>query len=248
MKWKELEDYDWFPPILRKYQMQNIGIQVELLGLYAQIVPLIGKILQQHKIQQITDLCSGSGFPAMYVHKRLTHRPLTTILTDKFPQPFVAAQGIHPEMLELDVLDFTPDSQTLYTMFNAFHHFEPQEQAALVQKIMDAKSALVVVEVLKPNLWNCLLVTLASTLGVWVFFWWIRPFEWRRFLFTYLLPINVLTVWLDGIISIFKSKSAKTYENSLKTQLSEKYHAFEVFEIACFPNPLTVLKITPFHA
>jgi hypothetical protein len=245
MKWKELEDYDWFPPILRRYQMQNIGIQVNMIGLYREVVPVINEILAEHEIYNITDLCSGSGLPAMYVRKKLNQPNIIFTLSDLYPQPFELTEGIEPQMETLDVLHFSPKPDVLYTMFNAFHHFEAHEQAALLQKIIDAKSSVIIVEILKPNLWNMVLVTLASTLGVWVFFGAIRPFEWRRFVLTYLIPINVLTVWWDGMISILKSKSAKTYRKELKTHLFEQSQDVEVFEIMSFPTTLTIIKITP---
>jgi hypothetical protein len=247
MKWKELEDYDWFPPVLRKYQMQYIGVMVQQLGFYKKVIPVVNDLIQREKITEIVDLCSGSGVPALVVHKGLTDQSVTTYLTDKYPQTFAPTRGVHAHMSEQDVLQLTPKLGTLYTMYNAFHHFQPEEQAALLQKIIDGNAHLLVVEVIKPNLWNALLVSLASTLGVWVFFWWIKPFEWRRFVFSYVLPINILTILIDGLVSILKSKSAEAYRAQLEPAIRPST-ALQITEINSFPAILTILKITPAHA
>jgi hypothetical protein len=247
MKWKELEDFDWFPPILRRYQMQYIGVIVQKLGFYRQVIPIVNELVELGQITEIIDLCSGSGSPALVVHRGLKSYDTTTYLSDKYPQPFEQIAGVNPQMLTLDILDLKPKPGVLYTMYNAFHHFDADQQADLIRKMITARAFFLAVEVIKPNLWNALLVTLASSLGSWVFFWFIRPFEWRRFVFTYLLPINILTIWIDGMVSIIKSKSAKTYQNQLDFALNVP-NSLRVTQINSFPAVLTIIKITPIHA
>ncbi|HYG53324.1 MAG TPA: hypothetical protein VD905_20640, partial [Flavobacteriales bacterium] len=61
----ELEDSPHFPHVLRNFQTEFIGHAVVLLGIYK---PLI-RYLQQLNIpeQEMTDLCSGSGEPAITI-------------------------------------------------------------------------------------------------------------------------------------------------------------------------------------
>ena len=65
---RELEDYTWFPTILRKFQMDFIGFVVSRFNFY--------DVFIQHLINNnetpipMYDLCSGSGEPAITIFKK----------------------------------------------------------------------------------------------------------------------------------------------------------------------------------
>jgi hypothetical protein len=87
---------------------------------------------------------------------------------------------------------------------------------------------------------------LASTLGVWFLCPMIRPFEWKRLIFTYILPLNVLTVLIDGYISVFKSKSSKDYTLTLET-LFPAQTGITICEHSAFPAKIITIKINGNH-
>ena len=207
MALKELEDYPWFPAILRKYQMEFIGIMVSKLRLYNKVVDIISEDLNKYGITDIEDLCSGSGFPAIFMHNNVDINRLTTTLTDKYPQIINTTTDIdyHQETKDITTLEISP--RKYYTMYNAFHHFDTKDQKALIQKVINNKGHLLIVEIVQPTIFHFLLVTLASIFGVILLCPLIRPFEWKRLFFTYIIPINLLTVLIDGYISILKSKT-----------------------------------------
>lgn len=247
MKLKELEDFYWFPPILRKYQMELIGIMVSQFGLYQGVAKMIANDLRAHNLSNITDLCSGSGFPALYIHKKLDIHSLNTTLTDKFPQQISPTEGVLYLTDQIDVNNMELENDTYYTMFNAFHHFESDEQQHLIQKICDKNSHLLIVEIVQPTIVNVILVTLASTLGVWLLCPFIRPFEWKRLIFTYIIPINVLTVLIDGYISILKSKSKQQYKGHFERHFPESSQ-IAVQSHLNFPAFLVTIKVSPINA
>ena len=244
MKIKELEDFDWFPPILRKYQMELIGIMVSQFGLYQGVAKMIKNDLIKQKISKITDLCSGSGFPAIYVHEKINITALKSTLSDKYPQQIIATPGIYYAQSEMDVNDIELHKDTYYTMYNAYHHLEEGEQKQLIQKFLDKNGKLIIVEIVQPTLLNVVLVTLASTLGVWLLCPLIRPFEWRRILFTYIIPINVLTVLIDGYISILKSKTKRQYKDHFD-RLFPGSPQIVVQSHLSFPAYLVTIKASP---
>jgi len=246
MKLKELEDFDWFPPMLRKYQMELIGILVSKFGFYHQVVKMIKRDLLKFNKAHITDLCSGSGLPAIYVHQKLTVSNLHTTLTDKFPQQISGIEGVEYLTTSVDVNDLEPEVYTYYTMFNAFHHLESNERRQLIQKVLDNNSHLIIVEIVQPTFINVILVTLASTLGVWLLCPFIKPFDWKRLFFTYIIPLNVLTVLIDGYISILKSKTKNQYRSEFTTMFNDMSR-IEISSHLSFPAYLVTIKVSPSH-
>lgn len=200
MKLKELEDYTWFPDILRRYQMDFIGFMVKKVGLYP---PLFIKL--QISQDTIYDLCSGSGGPA-HTLSHIAQKRL--VLSDKYPQDPLKVK-------QVDVLlhKFTPDYY--YTMFNAFHHFDTPQQDLILSSLVDSRSEFLIVEILRPTLVDFIKILITTTLGQVVFTPFIRPFSLMRIICTYLVPINLITITIDGLISVVNSKSKAQYEQQI---------------------------------
>jgi ubiquinone/menaquinone biosynthesis C-methylase UbiE len=244
MKLKELEDFDWFPAIFRKYQMELIGVLVSKFGIYRHVSHMIHEDLIQQKMSSITDLCSGSGLPAVFVHKNIGIKKLQTSLTDKYPQSIIPLPGVYYVSQSINVLDMPMEKATYYTMYNAFHHFDTHEQQKIVLNALDSNAHLLIVEIVQPTLFNVLSITLASTIGVLLFCPFIKPFEWKRLWFTYVIPINVLTVLIDGYITILKSKSEKQYQAYFK-QIFNDDARIKVSSHRRFPANILTIKISP---
>jgi hypothetical protein len=245
MQMKELEDYDWFPQTLRTYQMQTIGYMVKMMGIYKPIVPLLEHCIQQQKLSQVVDLCSGSGLPSIYIKERFSI-PIPFVLTDKYPQQIPRKEGITYASNSISVLEFTPQSHVLYTMYNAFHHFTDAEQLNILQKCKAHNASICIVEVITPTLQNIIQVIIASTLIQVLIVPFIKPFSWKRLLFTYIIPINILTVLIDGIITVFKTKTKKQYQR-LTQNLNSTTYSIETNAIFNFPNKIIVLTAQPTH-
>lgn len=235
---KELEDLPWFPAFLRKYQTDHIGFLAALKPIYA---PFLRYVRTQINTRRPwTDLCSGSGEPAISIHHRAGwSTPLT--LTDRFPSRNIA---------HLESVSYCPDTvdaRTIpiergrgYTLFNAFHHFTAAEQLELVRRLRDGGAEAYIVEVLEPTVPCLLKVALATTIGVLLLAPFIPPFSWTRLLFTYVLPINVLTITWDGVVSVMRSHSAAYYRELFAEEAG--------VQVLRFPGPylpLTCIHIRP---
>ena len=237
MKLRELEDFAWFPAILRKYQMELIGNMSTWLLVYSSSITFLRELLVKYRITKITDLCSGSGLPAIHIHDRLKDVLTTTTLTDIYPQTPIVSKGVTYLSTPVDVLKVIPEEGQLYTMYNSFHHFSESEMRQLIKKLTESKSKFLIVEILRPDWLSFLQVTFASTLGVLIFTPFIRPFEWKRLFFTYIIPLNIFTVLIDGWISVIKSKSVSSYasilsdfcqENTISIQQHFNFPAFVI--------------------
>ena len=243
---KELEDYSWFPAILRQYQMELIGMIVTVFGLYRNVANIIKTDLKMSNQTYIIDLCSGSGLPAIYIHQKLEINDLKTLLTDKYPQNVVLENGISYKQDSFDINDLNPGADNYYTMYNAFHHLSDDEQKRLIEKIIDSKSRLMIVEIVQPTLIDIGLVTFASTLGVLLICPLIKPHDWKRILFTYILPVNIITVLIDGYISVFKSISKNDYIKKMHKYFPNNTEIF-VSQHTSFPTRIITIKINGTH-
>lgn len=232
---KELEDYDWFPNLLRKFQMEYIGWTVKSFGIYRPMLKLIPR-------RAIFDLCSGNGDPIQYLMNHRPDLPKVT-LSDKYPQIVqFKNESVRYLREEVDVLQMSFDSGLYYTMFNAFHHFTDKEQYQIITKLRASESDFCFCEILRPTLFSLITILLTTTIGQIMFTPFVKPLSFIRLLFTYLIPINVFTITYDGVISVFKSKRAEHYRE-LFAPLSISNYQIEVISLpSVLGNTLTIIK------
>ena len=220
---KELEDYNWFPKIFRRFQQEYIGSIIIWTRFYQPLVPVIRLLLNENNVNTVQDLCSGSGMPAICMQRQLGGHG-KTILSDKFPEPtFQDDAAVAYLKLEVDVLQLKPEQNICYTMYNAFHHFTDMEKQGLVQKMQATGAPFIIAEVLEPGLLTMLKIILTTTAVQLLTAPFVRPFSLLRLLFTYIIPVNVFTVTYDGIISVLKSRSVKQYQILLQEMGNEIY-------------------------
>jgi hypothetical protein len=124
-------------------------------------------------------------------------------------------------------------------MFNAFHHFRDEEKLQIIQKIQFSGSEAFFVEILEPNLICLVKVFFTSTIGNLVLTPFIRPFSFRRLLLTYVLPVNLLTITLDGVVSVLKSRSVSQY----KKLFAPLGHSVKIYRLKNNLSALIVLQI-----
>ena len=243
---KELEDYNWFPKILRRYQMDTIGYLAQITQLYKPISTVLQSLVATNRYNNITDLCSGSGMPTLYL-QQLTKLTLPITLTDIYPQIITTLPNIKYNTSSINVLQVQPKSHIIYTMYNAFHHFTTAEQQFIINHFVAHKATLLIVEVLQPTLRSYVSVIVASTVLQLLIAPFIKPFSWLRLLLTYIIPINLLTVLIDGVISVSKSKTKAQY----KTLLLPCHSNLQQIMINTIKQPtaiLTVITTTPTYA
>jgi hypothetical protein len=236
---KELEDYNWFPPVLRNFQTEFIGFAVATFNVYDVFVQHLKTL--SLSVQPMTDLCSGSGEPAISIFRKsncFSH----LMLSDKYPNPLqLHDDKITYAMQRTDVLEIEFKPGTYYTMFNAFHHFGDAEKLKIAQSIQTSGSVAFFVEILEPRIVCFLKVLFLTTIGNLLLTPFIRPFSLRRLFFTYILPVNMFTIPFDGIVSVLKSRSVKQYQ-----KLFTNYeNAIEIFRLKKGLSTLIIIQIQP---
>jgi len=225
----ELEDLPWFPSKLRQMQMEFIGFMVVFLKVYEPIKPIIIDCLAQSDTRIVLDLCSGSGEP---IRSLAIDKPdlEQVVLSDLFPAPKQEIGICKWHFQSINALDKSDQLKGMRTMFNAFHHFNEDEK----NQILEAHSnqGIFIAEILSPSLFNLIKIIFTTIIGQLVFTPFVKPFSFQRLLFTYLLPINLITVTWDGIISVLKSKN---HEMMYKAALNHFNDTYAISHGQCGP-------------
>ena len=243
---KELEDYNWFPKILRRWQMEFIGTIAIWTKLYRPLTPILQQMILENKIISLQDLCSGSGIPAMYIHRQLAI-PLPMLLTDKYPnENFVNKPPVIYSFHSVDILTIQPVENICYTMFNAFHHFTAVQQNEAVKKMAANNTPFLIAEILEPGIINGIKIFFTTTLLQLLTAPFVKPFSLARLFFTYIIPVNLFTVTYDGIISVIKSKTANQYSEALKN-ISTPAYTISIKTINNFKGNLVYIKGEPIN-
>jgi hypothetical protein len=234
---KELEDYKWFPTYLRNFQTDFIGFMAVKLRLYRPLALHLNSI--PLKGEQLTDLCSGSGKPAIDIFR---HTGFTNLeLTDKFPSSRSEERNISYSPQSVDIRHVEFDRSSCYTVFNSFHHFKDEEKLAMIRKIKNSGAPAFIAEILEPGFLCLLKVILTTSLGCVLFTPFVQPFSLGRMICTYLIPVNPITITYDGIISVFRSATLEHY-----MRLFSEVPDTQVFRLRSWYHSIIVIQVNAF--
>ncbi len=205
----ELEDFPWFPPVIRDLATDYLHFIEKRFHLHQPVLPLLRRGLEKSGLSSVVDLCSGAGGPVLALYEDLLAEGVGVrfTLTDKYPNlnAFQRLIRMHPSGIacvkeSVDGANVPPDLKGFRTMFNAFHHFDPRAGRAVLTCAVNAGQPIGIFEIpersfatMVPLLFTPLFVAVATPF--------IRPFQWRRLLWTYVLPLVPLTCWWDGLVS-----------------------------------------------
>jgi len=220
----ELEDQTWFPTRVRDYATDYLHFVETRLALHRAVVPLLAKALRQTGSRHILDLCSGGGgsIPRLLDELAAVGVSVDATLTDRFPnrEAFEEAARSHARVtFESESIDARAVPRRLAgmrTLFNAFHHFRPEDAVAVLRDAAAARQPVAVFEVSRRT-WKTLLPLLLTPLFVFLATPFMRPFRWRRLLWTYLLPLVPLTCLWDGLVSQLRAYSPEELETLGRT-------------------------------
>jgi hypothetical protein len=106
----------------------------------------------------------------------------------------------------VDAAAVPADLPGVRTLFTALHHFRPREARAVLADAVRQRQPVAVFEFTERSL-RGLLLSAASPLVVWGSTPRIRPLRPARLLWTYLIPLVPLTVFVDGMVSCLRTYS-----------------------------------------
>lgn len=211
-EWFELHDHGLYPGFLRDLVTDALEAIWNRLHIYRVIVPRLQAAMEDAGTQKIVDLCSGGGGPWHRLRsefRREDRYPIHISLTDKYPNAGASvreADGMEFIPKPVDAMRIPPELDGFRTIFSSFHHFGPVEARAILADAVAQHRGIAVFEAAKRDA-----RTIAATVAIPILCWRVtprvRPFRWSRLLWTYLLPVVPLTLFVDGVLSCLRSYS-----------------------------------------
>ena len=205
----ELEDQPWFPATIRDLATDYLHFMQDAVALHRGMLPFVQDAMQAGRTTHIVDLCSGGSGPIPAIIRDLQKKGMavTATLTDLYPnvpslERVAAASGGAIDFVArpVDARAVPKDLRGLRTLFNGFHHFRPADAQTILSDAATAGQPIAIFEMSRRSasmiLWICLVpffVLLATPF--------MRPFKWKRLLWTYVIPLVPLTCFWDGIVS-----------------------------------------------
>ncbi len=213
----ELEDQAWFPRTIRDLATDYLQFVQTRFRFDRAMQPLVRRVMQAGGTTRIVDLCSGGSGPLRLLVEDLAAggMAVTATMTDLYPNvpafKAIAAQSngrIGYEPAPVDARAVPPALTGLRTLFNGFHHLPPEDARAVLHAAAAARQPIAIFEISERR-WRTLLPILLTPIFVWLVTPLMRPFLWRRLLWTYLLPAVPFTCLWDGVVSQLRAYSVE---------------------------------------
>jgi len=214
----ELEDQAWFPRVIRDFATDYLQFVQTRLRFDRAMTPLIRRVMEASGTTRVVDLCSGGSGPLLLLVRNLDAGglPATVTMTDLYPNipafEAIASQSngrIGYEPSPVDARAVPPALPGLRTLFNAFHHLNPADARSVLHAAAAARQPIAIFEISERSARALIPIMLLTPLSVLLVTPFMRPFRWRRLLWTYLVPLVPLTCWWDGVVSQLRAYSVE---------------------------------------
>jgi hypothetical protein len=226
----ELEDLPWLPRVIRDGATDYLAFMTSRGGQIESLVPPLERLLRRTGEREIVDLCSGGSGPTPRVVSLLRERglPVRATLTDFYPnvaalERACAASGGALDYSEKPV-DATRVPESLRgarTIWNAFHHFRPEQAREILASAVRARRPIAVFEILSREPLFLLSLVFSPLVAVLTAPFW-RPFRLSSLFFTWLVPLIPFVIVFDGIVSWLRIYSEPELRE-LVTPLGDSY-------------------------
>lgn len=248
----EIEDEPWCPPAVRRCVTGYLRLVARLTRQVRPVVPAVADLLRRSREDSILDLCSGSGGVAADLAALLASSGVEArvVLTDLYPDVEAFAEvartsggrvGFRAE--PLDATTVPPELAGARTMFNAFHHFEPDDARRILRDAAEAGRPIAVVEFVERSAFT-LAGVLFSPILMMLLAPFVRPLRTDSLVFTYLVPVAPLVVLWDGLASWLRVYSPAELR-AMAGDIDVPGYAFEVGHWRVGPTRVTYVTGCP---
>lgn len=214
----ELEDLGFCPNWLRDEATLVLVRGISLSRWPKSVARVWSPWLRDLGSPRIVDCCSGASGPWPGILQQL---PLKVTFTDRYPNLSAwdrIAQSypgqVDYEVRPVDARCLPADFRGCWSFFNSFHHFAPDDAQKVVEEAVHRGQPLAVFEVVDRHPLRMLAVILMPLVAL-LSGLWIRPFCWRRIVFTYLVPLIPLLLLWDGWMSCFRVYSREDWHRMI---------------------------------
>jgi len=205
----EIEDLAWCPQPARDAATAFLALLADVGRPYDALAPRLARAVTSTGATRIVDLAAGAGGPWRTLRPQLAAlgADVEIVLTDRFP-PGRAPRAdeprvrYHPE--PVDATDVPADLHGFRTLCGAFHHLRPPEARRVLADAVRRHEGIAVLEAVQRRPLPVLLAALLP-LPYLVVAPRLRPFTWRRMLWSYLLPATPALLAVDGVASCLRA-------------------------------------------
>jgi hypothetical protein len=215
----EFTDKPWCPQILRQYMTDYLHFLITKVRIYKPAVPLLKEVIDKTGIDEILDLCSGSGGGVDIVQKELseqTGRIIRLTMSDKYPSPEIYEMlkknsngGLDYIKVPVDALHVPNELNGIRTIFSAYHHFRPEEAKNILKNAVDNNTPICIFEGAGKRIMDFMGILLLHSIIFILVTPFIKPFRISRIFLTYIIPVVPITTIWDGLVSILRMHTPK---------------------------------------
>lgn len=209
MRLFEFMDLAWFPESMRGAETDYLRFMWEA-GAYKPIVPRLKAALVEIGSEQVLDLASGGGGPVVAIYKELIRIgcEVRITLSDRFPN--LAAFKSTQERTEgaiqfveepVDATAVPAHLEGFRTLFGSLHHFPPGIVRRMLGDAVAQRRPIGIFDATAKTPPPLSMALLGNPLAMLLAMPWVRPFRWRRLLWTYVIPVVPLCFTWDAVVS-----------------------------------------------
>jgi hypothetical protein len=218
----EIEDQPWCPAVLRDAATAWLVLAIRTTRQDRPIARHVARALKASGTDRIVDLCSGGSGPVLAVVDALRAEGLTprVLLTDKFPNlpAFEAAAKASGGAVDfaresVDAKHVPAELTGMRTLFNAFHHFRPEDARAILADAVARRQPIAVYEIVGRGALPAMpFVPLHVALGM----PFVKPFRLDWLALTWLVPLVPMLAFWDGVVSCLRVYSVDELRDLVK--------------------------------
>jgi hypothetical protein len=234
----EFNDLAWFPNVWRNLMTDYLHFVEVKFEMFKFVAPKVKEVLEKCRSAEIADLCSGATGPVIETQKWLLKefdQQVQVTVTDLYPslEKFraTAEENKNVEFIStpIDATKVPGNLKGVRTLFNAFHHFQPETARKILENAVQEQKGIAVFEATQRTFLGIFSMFL-TPLIVWLTTPFIRPLTLPRILWTYLIPVIPLTVLWDGTVSALRTYSTRELKEMSASIPAENY-AWETGQI-----------------
>jgi hypothetical protein len=228
----EFHEMPWFPAGWRDLITDFLSFYATAFKPYEKVAPLLAEALKRSGATRIVDLCSGAGRPLLSLVpalRALDVDDLEVVLTDKYPNRAALDRGGHPETVveylqePVDATDLPADLHGFRTLFTSFHHLRPDAARRVLANAVNDGEGIGIFEYTERNWLIWTFPILVIPIFVWLCTPLIRPFNWGRLLWTYVVPVVPFVAMWDGFVSNLRTYSVRELHRLVGTTGNRDY-------------------------
>lgn len=232
----ELLDQDWYPRTLRDLGTDYLHTVSEKTGVFDAATDVLARGLRASEGQELLDLGSGGSGPlprlCRMLEKEQGLKP-RVVLSDLYPTANAAerarAHGVDYLERPVDATRVPPELRGMRTLFNALHHFRPEQARQVFADAQEYNVPFAAFEIMQRTPAG-ILGMLPVPLMVWLFTPLIRPLTPLRLLLTYVLPVAPLASLWDGLVSAVRAHRPEELR-AMTASIAREGYTWEVGEL-----------------